>query len=209
MYIPHNILPIKTDKKSLLALNNKSGELFFIKETETLPNDSVYINLYIINNIKIDEMQDVLKIPCIFISSNNMIITLAGKGVGLVKTTGEYYSIIATTDLSLEIRYDDRFSNVYVGGKSLNKKFSQIPFSFLLTFIKQFNSNNIIDVVELEYTIDGVVINENNEVSIKSPKKHIILQFVEELQNEFKDNPEVNLEYLTFAAERFISNLPE
>lgn len=41
---------------------------------------------------------------CIFISSNNMIICLAGKGIGRIRTIGNYYKILSTDDKDLHYK---------------------------------------------------------------------------------------------------------
>jgi len=124
--------------------------------------------------------------------------------MGIYLKVGDYISercekIIATTDSSLNL--------------------PSIPQSFIEYFISEYNQGNIIKAevelnqwsvfsgdkfnVPITYTLK---LNHQNEISIVIPETtHIIHQFVKEIQEEFKDD--VNLDYLTFAADRFINKL--
>ena len=93
-----NIFILPTDKPSKLCYDKNENLLFSRNEGFRIADGKQ--NIYITSDEKVKEV-DIDTHTCIFVSSNGMIITLAGKGYGRVKTIGEYYKIILTTDPQL------------------------------------------------------------------------------------------------------------
>lgn len=120
------------------------------------------------------------------------------KCIGLHKVSGDIESnnglcydiskckkVIATTDKSLVIKYDERFTDVIVNGKSSNTQLPQIPQSFVEHFITEYNKGNIITEVFIEYeqayedfleneefilrpTHSFIKVNQDNTINIKT-----------------------------------------
>lgn len=128
-------------------------------------------------------------------------------------TENEWYKkakkIIATTDESLVLNNNTPFA----------KLLPNISQDFLKVYVEEYNKGNKIEKVLVEFeeyavgnyglsdgepTIDiRVKLSPTNEVYINLIETSIVHQFVKEIQDEFKND--TNLDYLTFAADRFIN----
>jgi len=121
-----------------LSLNNV---LNFAKN-----NDWIFLynpikqHIYITSDeeIKEDEINNNI---CVFKSSNGILICLAGKGIGRIKTIGNYYKIIATTDTNLLNPLDH--------DNALSRPSQQ----FIEKYISEYNKGNIITNILVEYNI--------------------------------------------------------
>ena len=100
-------------------------------------------HLYIISSEPIKDDLQIDSQVCIFKSSNGQITTLAGKERGRVKTPGQYYSIIATTDSDLLAKFG---SDGEIYGK-MKDGLLQIPQLFIQHFINEYNKGNVITKV--------------------------------------------------------------
>ncbi len=97
-------------------------ELYFVDDSPIIENDWIYNT----------ETQEVIQ--CI------------GKG-----SLRNWKKIVASSD-RLEIgKYDDRYSNVYISGKSINPCLPKPSDSFINSYIKAFNEGNPIQFVMVEY----------------------------------------------------------
>jgi hypothetical protein len=110
-----------------LSINNNSSWSITADTDILIPQD-----LYIIGDKPTNDDNQVV----IFKSSNGLITCLAGKGYGRVKTMGEYYPIVATTNESLELPL--------------------ISLDYKEYYMGEWNKGNKIEkvVVEYKYTID-------------------------------------------------------
>ena len=127
-----------------LSLNNvlnfaKNNDWIFAKN-----NDWIFLynpikqHIYITSDeeIKEDEINNNI---CVFKSSNGILICLAGKGIGRIKTIGNYYKIIATTDTNLLNPLDH--------DNALSRPSQQ----FIEKYISEYNKGNIITNILVEY----------------------------------------------------------
>lgn len=88
--------------------------------------------------------------------------------------------VIATTDSGLSTRYDERYADVLIGGKSLNKSLPSPSKPFIDKYISEYNKGNAIKDCLVEYecdhsqmpqrVIDILKVNKDNEITIKKVK---------------------------------------
>jgi hypothetical protein len=141
MYIEHNIVMLATNEKAHF------GDIIL---TPTFPQKLVIFehqnctevaqHLYITSNEEIKE--------------GNWFISELGEiwqHNGNITPSKLSVKIIATTDDSLEIRYDNRFIDVIVSGESLNGKLPKIPQQFIERYISEYNKGNVITQVMVLY----------------------------------------------------------
>lgn len=163
----------------LLASNNKKTSIHQIGNSNFIgysQEDDRYTGreLYIIND-------DVIK--------EGWIIGLDDKPHYVTESSKYPKVILATTDKSLVVKYDERFKDITINNNSLNQLLSQIPQSFIEQYITEYNKGNVISDVLVEYgscngciKLQGqlnspdcchnyqLVINQDNTINIKTVK---------------------------------------
>lgn len=146
-------------------------------------NNTSNRHLYIIVDEALQE-SEIDNHLCIFRSNNELITCIAGSNYGRVKTIGEYYKIIATTDTSLEIMMTNPAA-WNAGIKTM--KLPQLPQDFIIDYISEYNKNNIITKVLLEVVkyIVGTVDNNWEEYRIKLNNNNVIIGVLEEASEQF------------------------
>ncbi len=114
-------------------------ELYFVDDSPIIENDWIYNT----------ETQEVIQ--CI------------GKG-----SLRNWKKIVASSD-RLEIgKYDDRYSNVYISGKSINPCLPKPSDSFIASYIKAFNEGNPIKYVMVDWEEKGYWMNlESHSMAVK------------------------------------------
>ncbi len=175
------LLETKENSGLLLGLS-RFGRLISYDTESVNPNNDVYNakqHLYIINN-------DVIKEGDWFIRLFDNTVTKAN-----VNSDHKHYDckkIIATTDKSLVVKYDERFTDVTINNNSLNQLLPQISQQFIEQYITEYNQGNtIVDVlVEYEQNLKEIYdlsdqfshhenhlklkINQDNTINIKTVK---------------------------------------
>ena len=214
-YQEFDIVMLPTKNKTLLYTKS-NGSL------ATMPLDSIGSNqhLYIISNDKL-EKNDWCWIKNHY--GEEYVAIFNGKSFDIINNGGNFSpidykncakKIIATTNI---LKTGEIYHPQFIIDKSvIEYTLPQIPQSFIEHYITEYNKGNIISkvLVEVEdywvkvaYSLDvayRLKLNENNEISIFIEEPSIIHQFVKEVQEEFND---INLEYLTFAADKFVNKL--
>lgn len=144
----HNVVMLPTGKASKLRFHK--NKLIFHTQAWEEDKFGKPQHLYIFSNEEIKDDKEIDDNTCIFKSSNDLIICLAGKGYGRVKTPGSYYRITASTDRTiLEYKGND------IRGKQYDAQFQlpNISINFIEAYIKAYNEGNIITKIQLEYEI--------------------------------------------------------
>lgn len=214
---PAKIVLLATQNKSNICLL-KSNKLNYGAEFISSSNTTAQ-HLYILSDDEIKEGDWVLygedSIMQVKSSYDNDVtgddIWLGDSLNGLATQKNFCKKVITTTDKLLKSDW------VYK-----NNIIPQIPQSFIEYFITEYNKGNIITDVMVEYEYsnrlngDGesigfkvhepvkLKLNPDNTINISTAKNHIINDFTKELKKEFSD---VNLDYLDFAADRFVNNI--
>lgn len=159
------------EKAGVISIGNTSGVVeyhSFQYKKNGIYNNHTFYHLYILSDEEIKEVDwGISKLNEIVQFKKNYDSSL-------------YKKIIATTDKSLVVKYDDRFEDVTINNKSLNQLLSQIPQSFIGYFVEQYNRCNVITEVMVEYDcdhtrmpakiIDVLKINPDNTINIKPIK---------------------------------------
>ncbi len=155
-YMECDVVVVKTDKAEnclLLKLNSNTlmyhNTQYFTQEYLQVANYKSF-HLYVISKIPLKD-EEIDKQVCIFKSSNDMITCLAGKGIGRIKTIGQYYPIIATTAIML--------TGELAPKKGDYQYFPQIPYYFIQNYVEKYNKNEVITEALVE--IELPVIDEN------------------------------------------------
>ena len=143
-------------KLILLSTKNKSsiietrhGRLI---NTQSFDDDFTYMNLYAIGDEK----------PKIGDWSINLNSSHSHKELCRMdneieleryvnKDGNDCKKVVITTDKFLVIRYDERYADVIISGKSLNGRLLTFTNDFINTYIERYNKCEIIEYVEVEY----------------------------------------------------------
>lgn len=154
------------DKDTLKFVNNKD---FKLTEKHCYP-----VELYILSDDKIEECEYYCS-PAGIISKHN----------GTEKLPDNWKKIISTTDKSLKIKSEQSGENAWFN------PLPQIQQQFIELFITEYNKDNIITEVEVEYEeyLDTthsdhgayktkILINKDNTINISLPVKNDIKEFV-------------------------------
>lgn len=136
-------------------------------------------HLYIVSNeiIKEDEINNNY---CIF----KVVITcLAGNTIGKVKTIGNYYKIIATTDTSLNLpqpsqNFINAFIKSYNNGNPITKILVEYEISMRTDVVWNRDYNKYKNIPN---TIKTIKVNSSNEISIK---KVYVNERIDKLENK-------------------------
>jgi hypothetical protein len=208
-----DVVVVKTDKAENCLILKLSHNTLNYNNTQYFTQEYLQVNnyksfhLYVISKIPLKEEEIDAKV-CIFKSSNDMITCLAGKGIGRVKTIGQYYPIIATTAIMLTGELAPKPGDY--------QYFPQVPHYFIQNYVERYNKNNVINevLVEIELPVidENPLLSEfskiklnNNEISIvadeeKTFTKEQVIRLVMSLTSTPSD---ISEEAATFIVESY------
>ena len=179
----HKVCMLPTEKASLIGKYIDTNQLVFNNPNHKDIPRGEFQHLYILSSEPINSGD-----WCIDIEDNTLFQVKEQGHSGLLRSNTDSYvedsckKIIATTDKSLKLKWDNLQSVVHNGVET--NLLPQIPESFIQEYIAEYNKGNVITEVELEYeeimtgsSIEGgqatwtnkLTTTSNNEVIISLP----------------------------------------